>query len=136
MTTILESIIRKVVGYFNNGDLDGYLGLYAEDTALHYLPPGMPGGVAGARLFYGMFMAAFPDIHVDIKDILVEGDRAAVRIILTGTQKGELMGVPASGKPISVSAISILRFAGGKCVERWSELDMMGLMTQIGAIPA
>jgi steroid delta-isomerase-like uncharacterized protein len=136
MTTNLESIIRQDVGCFNNGDLDGYLELYAEDAALHYLPPGLPDGVAGARLFYGMFMAALPDIHIDVQDILVDGDRTAVRIILTGTHRGELMGVPASGKPISVSAISILRFAGGKCVERWSELDLMGLMTQIGAVPA
>lgn len=105
MTTNLESIIRRYVGYFNNGDLDGYLELYVEDATLHYLPPGLPGGVAGARLFYGMFMVAFPDIHVDIREVLADGDRAAVRIILTGTHKGELMGVPASGKPISVSAL-------------------------------
>ncbi|MBK8905385.1 MAG: ester cyclase [Anaerolineaceae bacterium] len=136
MTTNLESIIRNAVAFFNNGDLEKYLELYAEDAALHYLPPQLPGGAAGARLFYGMFMAAFPDIYIDVQDILVDGDRTAVRIILTGTHQGELMGIPASGKPVSVSAISILRFAGSKCVERWSELDMMGLMTQIGAVPA
>jgi predicted ester cyclase len=53
----------------------------------------------------------------------------------TGTHQGELMGVPASGKPIFVRGMTILRFEDDKCVERWSEIDMVGLMAQIGAIP-
>ncbi len=83
-----------------------------------------------------MFMSAFPDMCVEVEDLITDGDRAAVRITLTGTHQGELMGIPASGKAISVQAMTILRFENDKCVERWSELDMVGLMTQIGAIPA
>ena len=136
MTTTLDTVSRAALGRFNAGDVAGYLDLYAEDAVLHYLPPELPGSLAGARLFYGMFLNAFPDIHVGVADIFVEGDRAVVRFTVTGTHQGELIGIPAIGKSIAVSGITILRFAGGSCVERWSELDMMGLMTQIGAVPA
>ncbi|MBK8900289.1 MAG: ester cyclase [Anaerolineaceae bacterium] len=136
MTTIFESAIRAAVDRFNKGNLEGYLELYKEDAALHYLPPELPGGIAGARLFYGMYLTAFPDIHVGVDDVIGEGDRVVVRYTITGTHQGELMSIPASGKAVSVPAITILRVNNGKCVERWSEADMMGLMTQIGAVPA
>ena len=132
----METPIRAALDRFNAGDVEGYLALYTEDAVLHYLPPGLPGGVAGARRFYGMFLSAFPDLHVHVDDFIAEGARAVVRYTITGTHQGELMGIPASNKPVSVPAITILRFADGKCVERWSETDMIGLMTQIGAVPA
>lgn len=123
--------IRAALERFNAGDLEGYLQLYAEDAAMHYLPPGLPGGTAGGRVFYGMFMGACPDVRVDVDEVMEAGDRAAVRFTMSGTQQGELMGMPGSGKHFSVEGITILRFAGDKCVERWSQTDMLGLMGQI-----
>jgi predicted ester cyclase len=58
-----------------------------------------------------------------------------VRFTLRGTHGGELMGVPSTGKPISVGGIDINRIAGGKIAERWAVLDRMGLMQQLGVIP-
>lgn len=137
MTTDYESTVRAALERFNAGDLDGYLdSLYVDDVALHYLPPALGGDKSGARLFYGMVMAGFPDVQVIPKDFIAENDRLTVRFTMTGTQAGEFMGVPPSGKSFAVTGITILRFANGKCVERWSETDMMGLMTQIGAVPA
>ena len=135
MTTNYESTIRAALNRVNAGDLEGYLELYAEDATLHYLPPGLPGGVAGARLFYSIVLAGFPGLQITPVDFIADGDQVAVRFRMRGTQGGEFMGVPVSGKPIDVQGITIMRFEDGKCVERWSETDMMGLMTQIGAVP-
>jgi predicted ester cyclase len=79
-------------------------------------------------------MAAFPGIQVVPQDIIIEGDKVAVRYQMSGVHLGDFMGLPATGCPFSVQGITIMRFVDGKCVERWSETDMLGLMTQIGAV--
>jgi predicted ester cyclase len=136
MNMTVEQRIRTALDYFNQGDLEGYLEtLYAPDAILHYLPPGLE-SIAGTRLFYSMIMAAFPGVQIIVRDFVQEGDKAAVRFEMSGVQKGEFMGIPASGFSFSIQGITTLRFENGKCVERWSETDMLGLMTQIGAVPA
>jgi hypothetical protein len=132
----IETTIQAALDYFNIGDLDGYLEtLYAQDAKLHYLPPGLEDSAAGTRLFYSLIMSAFPGVRVTAQDFVIDGDKAAVRFEMAGVHRGEFMGVPASGCPFSVQGITIMRFANGKCVERWSEMDMLGLMQQLGAIP-
>jgi len=73
-------------------------------------------------------------VHWD--DSLVEGDRLSLRFHMTGTHGGPFLGVPATGKPIDLTGQTILRFAGERCVERWSTADFLAVMMQIGAIPA
>jgi len=78
------------------------------------------------------FYAAFPDMYHRIEDIIAKGDRVIVRTTNRGTHKGEIMGVPPSGKEIVYSVIDICRFENGKIVEEWVEFDSLGLMQQLG----
>lgn len=131
-----KSTLATALSHWNPGDLETYLTLYDEDAVLHFLPPGMPQGVVGARLYYQAFFAAFSDATIEVNLLVEEGDRVACLFTMTGTHTGEFNGIPPTGKPMRVSGISILRFDGGKCVERWNEMDSMGLLQQIGIIPA
>ena len=83
-----------------------------------------------------MFKAAFPDMHLHIEDEIAEGDKITIRFTGHGTHRGELMGIPATGKEVNFAGISIARIAGGKIMERWEEFDMMGMMVQLGVVPA
>ncbi len=76
-----------------------------------------------------------PDLHFTIDDMVAEGDKVAVRLTGTGTNKGAFMGIPPTNKKVTVWEIEIDRFAGGKFVESWSRYDTFGLMQQLGAIP-
>ena len=82
-----------------------------------------------------MYGVAFPDIQMTVEEQVAEGDRVVTRWSAQGTHEGELMGVPASGKQVTVSGITIARLADGKIQEEWSNWDGLGLMEQIGAMP-
>jgi steroid delta-isomerase-like uncharacterized protein len=93
-------------------------------------------GVEPFRQQVAAFRAAFPDLHVSIDDLLTDGDRFASRTTVTGTHAGDLMGLPATGKRISVEAVDIGRIENGQAQERWGGLNMYALLTQLGVIPA
>ena len=101
----------------------------------HNPMPGQPPGLEGMKEMMGMFFAAFPDLDATIDILVAEGDLVAARMTNTGTHTGDFMGVPASGKQVSISGINIFRISGGKIVEHWVNYDAMGLMQQIGAMP-
>jgi len=131
-----KAVIRRAVPHFTPSGLETYLHLYHPQAKLHFLPPGLPAGREGARVFYGNFLAAFPDTRLTVDDFVSEGDKVACRFTVTGTHRGEFMGVAATGKNVSVTGITILRFENGQCVERWSEANFLGLLQQLGAVPA
>jgi len=93
-------------------------------------------GVEPFRQQVAAFRAAFPDLRVAIEDVLTDGDRFASRTTVTGTHTGDLMGMPATGKRISVEAVDIGRVHDGQAAERWGGLNMYALLTQLGVIPA
>ena len=86
--------------------------------------------------FLAPFTKAFPDLRRNIVDMVAEGDKVAVSINVTGTYKGEFQGIPPTGKQVSFTAMDILTIIDGKITEEWATADMIGLMQQIGAIPA
>ena len=102
----------------------------------HAAPPGTPGGLAGAKQTIGMYLTAFPDLHFTVEDMIAEGDKLVARLTVRGTQQGAFMGIPPTGKHVTVTAIDISRMAGGKSVEHWIEMDTLGMMQQLGVIPA
>ena len=102
----------------------------------HFAPPGTPGGLEGARQTFDMFLTAFPDLHFTVEDLIEEGDRVAARVTMSGTQQGAFMGVPPTGKHVTITGIDINRFVGGKSVEHRVEMDAFGMMQQLGVIPA
>lgn len=101
----------------------------------HDMPTPAP-GAEGFRQVIGTFLDAFPDMKVTIEDAVAEGNLVATRGRMTGTHKGEFMGVPASGRPVDIVYIDEWRVENGKAVENWVRLDVLGLMQQIGAAPA
>jgi steroid delta-isomerase-like uncharacterized protein len=127
-------VSRWVAGGWNTGDLDLVDEFYADYT-MHC--PGMP-DVQGTEAFKGfvtMYRAAFPDIHFTIEDMVAEGDKVAWRATTRGTHRGDLMGIPPTGKPIEVSSIIVSRFDNGKWAEDWVLIDMLGMLQQLGVIP-
>jgi steroid delta-isomerase-like uncharacterized protein len=120
---------------WNAGDLEGYLELYDERIALHgYAPERM--GKAEVRGFYAAVFAAFDSPQLDFHEVLWDGATATIRFTMTGRHVGEFMGVPATGHDIALPGITVLHFDGDRVVERFSQADMLGLMVQMGAIPA
>jgi steroid delta-isomerase-like uncharacterized protein len=101
----------------------------------HNMPTPMP-GPEGFKHAVGVFTSAFPDFHVTIEDIVSEEDRVVTRGYFSGTHKGAFMNVPPTGRTVKVQYIDMWRFEEGKAVENWVQMDMLGLMQQIGAIPA
>jgi len=82
------------------------------------------------------FLTAFPDWHGTVDDIIAEGDKVVNRWTGHGTHLVELMGIPATGKPVTLTGITIFRIAGNKIVEEWTQMDQMSLMQQLGVIPS
>lgn len=128
-----REILERAIAAWNRGDLTEYLRLYSDDVVLHGYA-GLDPGIANVRRFYEAWWAAFPGSQLILDDAVAAGDKVACRVRIAGVHGGPFQGVPASGAPISVSAFTILRFGDGKCVERWSLVDSLGLLTQIGAL--
>jgi len=87
------------------------------------------------RLFIQMYLSAFPDIHVTIEELIAEGDKVVLRTVYRGTHQGELMGIPATGKPVNVAGIEIVRVEGNTLAERWATIDQLGMLQQLGVVP-
>ena len=110
--------------------------IYARDFVDHdpAAPEEMRRGPDGVRGQAAMYAGAFPDIQMTVDDQVTEGDKVVTRWSAQGTHEGELMGIPPSGKRVTVSGITIARVADGKIQEEWTNWDGLGLMQQIGAI--
>ena len=120
---------------WNAGDLDGYLRLYDEGICLHGYSP-EPMGKAQVRGFYEGIFSAFDTPELSFEEVLWDGDVCAIRFAMTGRHVQEFMGVPATGTAITLPGITILHFRGDRVVERFSQADMLGLLVQVGAVPA
>ncbi len=87
--------------------------------------------------YFRMMLAAFPDMRMDVEDVIASGDKAVARLRVTGTNKGDFIGMPATGKSASVKLIDITRFGDdGLAREHWGVVDQLALMQQLGVIPA
>lgn len=120
---------------FNKRNLAIVDALCATNVINHGLGP-EASGIEGTKRSASMYLAAFPDLHFTFEDFIAEGDQVVVRWTSSGTQKGELMGIPPGDKQVSVMGIEIYRFEGGKIVEHWLESDMLGLLQQLGVVPS
>ena len=127
--------LERARGRWNAGDLDGYLQLYDASVVLHgYV--GVEPGLASVRGFYQRFQLSFPGSQLTFEDVFGTADKVACRFTLRAKHGGPFSGVPATGKDVVLPGITILRFADGKCVERWTQADFLGLMVQLGALPS
>lgn len=125
-------LVERSMAKFNVGDLEGYLELYDESAILHGYE-GVEPGREGIRKFYEGFMKVLTDGRVILEDVIAQDGRLAFRFTFSANHSGEFMGVPATGKRVTLTGITILRFRNGSCVERWTQADFPGLMQQLGA---
>jgi steroid delta-isomerase-like uncharacterized protein len=108
--------------------------VFATDCVVH-----LAGDVVrreGYKQLVSKFFAAFPDLHVTVEDQIAEGDRVATRWTTRGTETGKLDGIGPTNRPATVTGICIDRIASGRIVETWINYDQMGLLEQLGVIPA
>lgn len=119
----------------NQKDLSAFETYFSPDLTDHALPPGLPSGLEGRKIFASALLAAFPDLQVAVEDLVAEGEKLVTRYSVRGTHKGDLMGIPATGKEISITGIAIDRFENGQSVEHWEIIDQLGLMQQLGVVP-
>ena len=80
-------------------------------------------------------MAEFPDVHAAVQDLIADGDRVIERTQTSATHTGEFNGISPTGKQVGWTEIHIYRLEDGKIAEQWSEIDLLGLLVQLGAIP-
>ena len=127
---LVESLIQEL---FTKGDLTAIDRYLADDFVNHDPPfPGAGEGADGLRAAAEVFRRALPDWRSDIDHLVAEGDLVVEHFHASGTRTGELMGVPANGKTLTLRGIQIFRIADDKIVERWGRLDDTGLRAQLG----
>ena len=93
-------------------------------------------GLPAYKHFLAPFFSAFPDAQFTTEELIAEGDTVAVRRTFRGTHRGSLMGIPPTGRQVTISDMAMLRVANGKFVEAWNNMDDLGLLRQLGVIPA
>ncbi len=132
-----KAIARRLIDEFiNKGDLSIADELFAEDFVNHDPGRGTTPDREGMKQFLINLRAAFPDQKLTVEDLIAEGDKVVLRFTGSGTHKGDLSGIPPTGKQFNVPGVSILRIADGKVVERWNVSDYLLLLQQLGIIPA
>jgi len=132
---LILRLYAEVFSRWNLGVVDEIIAPEFVGHEMLLVLPGTPPGPVGFKQFYGWLRSAFPDLRYVVDDVIAEGDRVVVRWTWRCTHKGEFMGVAPTGKQATVTGMAIYRVAGGKCVERWVELSLVGLLQQLGAVP-
>jgi steroid delta-isomerase-like uncharacterized protein len=128
---------RWVEGLFNEGNLNVADEILSPDFVLHApFDPRELRGPEAVKQFISAYRQAFPDGHTTIEDQIAEGDEAVNRWRVTATHEGEFQGIAATGNRVEVTGIDIVRVAEGKLTVGWVELDGLGWMQQLGAIPS
>lgn len=129
-----RAALAAAVEGWNKGDGEAYLALYDPSIRHHGLGPESFDQTAN-RAFYEAIWAAFPDAQLTLDDTIAEGEKLAARFHLAGEHQGEFMGVPPTGRSFVLAGQTLMLFRDGRVVERWTTGDMLGLLTQLGAIP-
>lgn len=120
--------------------IEGNLDRLEEYVATNYVEhnPATPHeikGIEGHRANIEQFREAFPDMEPELERVVADGNKTAQLFTVRGSHEGELMGTPPTGKSVEIPAVGITMWEDGKMVEDWSQIDMMGMMEQLGIAP-
>ena len=131
-----KAFASRLYEAINAGNLDLIDKVISEDFVEHEGFPGLPTtGPEAPKAALGMFRAAFPDLQMTADDMIGEGDRVVVRGTMSGTHKGELMGMPPTNKSFKIQFIDILEIHDGQGTAHWGMTDQAALMQQLGLAP-
>ncbi|MEU1817042.1 ester cyclase [Streptomyces roseifaciens] len=131
-----KQLVRRFYAAIDNGDVDAFDDLVAEDY-LDHSPPPFPGfgtGLVGLKEIFQVFWEATPGTH-EIQDQVAEGDKVATRLLCRGTHEGDLPGIPATGNHVEITATVIHRIENGKLAEKWADKDVLRFLQQLGVVP-
>ena len=133
-----KAIVRGVFDeVFNKGNLSAADEILAPDYTLHDpAAPKFTGGRKAYKQFQARYLKAFPDHRLTVEDQIAEGDKVVTRWTARGTHRGDLPGIPATGKPVTVTGITVSRISGGRIAEEWQDWDSLGMLQQLGVVPA
>lgn len=121
---------------FSQGNMQTFDEIFAENYVNHNMPvPGIPGTKAGFKQVVQATRGAFPDVDVDVKHLVAEGEFAVFHDVVHATSRGEFMGVPPNGKRLEWTEIHFLRIVEGRIVEHWANFDQVAILRQLGVIP-
>lgn len=130
---LVRAFTEEVFNRRNVAAIDEFV---AANQVDHTLPPNLPANTTGTKQAIDMYLKAFPDVHITIDDIVAEGDKVAVRFTSHGTQRGRFVGLPPTRRQVTVKSYLIARIKDGKIVEQWGLDDQLGMLQQLGVIPA
>lgn len=134
-----KAIVRRIFeDGLNRGEVEAVAARTAPDFFDHdiHVETGISGGPEDMSEALVAIRRGFPDIHVTIEDIVAEGDKVAVRNTWRGTHEGEFNGISATGRRIEITGTVIWRITNGMIAERWATIDTLGLLQQLGVMPA
>lgn len=126
-------VVRWFEEVWNKGRSDVIDEMFAADGVAHGLGEDRH-GPAGFKPFHAAFRQAFPDVRVQVDEMIAEGDKVAYRLTATGTHRGDGLGFAATGRPARFLAMGSVRIANGQIVEGWNVLDQLGMLTQLGVV--
>lgn len=130
-----KAVVRRFFELFEKGDLDGIEALLDPNCTVYRA--GMPPLSRDTFKQHGAMLAtAFTDHKVTTEDIFAENDMVCYRGTWSATHHGDFIGIPATGKRVTIGFIVINRVANGKIIENWEEMDKLGMMQQLGVIPS
>jgi steroid delta-isomerase-like uncharacterized protein len=118
----------------NQNRMDSADALVVEDFVELDPLPGQRQGREGLKEVLAMMRAAFPDIHWAVEEMVAEGDTVVTRFTWTGTHRGVFLGVPATGRNVSVKGVVIDHLADGKMSKSRILMDSLGMMQQLGVM--
>jgi steroid delta-isomerase-like uncharacterized protein len=128
---------KVILRLFNEGITEKKFEVFDELISEKFIKhgvPNAPGGIGGFKTGLQQFIQAFPDIKVSIQQIIAEGESVATRGFFQGTHQGNFMGVPATGRKVRVEYMDFWKLNDGKCTENWVQMDLHGIMQQIGSL--
>jgi steroid delta-isomerase-like uncharacterized protein len=131
----LEEVVRRLADTFNDPQTreSSYFEFYDDSLIIHGFPPNLPTNKKGFQEFIYSLWSAFPDIRIIFEDLIIEGNKVAGRYYLTGTHKGEFLGISANDKQFKVNGMTIFSFRDEKVAERWNIVDIISLTAQLKA---
>lgn len=131
-----SATMRRAYDLISEGDIDGFGRLVAAGFVEHEETPGLSPTKEGVLELFRGYRAAFPDMRMDVEEIIASGDRTVARVKVSGTHDGEFLGMPPSGRRVDVQLIDVMRFdEAGLIAEHWGVVDMLSMLQQLGAMP-
>jgi predicted ester cyclase len=131
-----KALVQRLIQLQVSGDLNTVDQILAPNWVDHYPPMPLPQGYEGFKHLTMAFRSAFPGMQIEIEDLLAEGDKVAARMHFRGTNSGSFQGMPPTGKAVDAIGTGIFRVVDGKVTDNWVNMDMLGLLQQLGVVPA